>query len=120
MNSLKINATLEEFGMMRFTKGLMWVIQEVFGLEKRNLLCEPDEREGRYILSQIMRGGNFGHHDDRLKNKASGKMNTIRKILKHNFHLLTHYPSDVIWTPVWIVWHWGWKRIAAFRMNKKD
>lgn len=24
-------------------------------------------------------------------------------------HLLTHYPSDVIWAPVWIVWHKLWK-----------
>lgn len=77
------------------------------------MLWEPDEKEGRYILEQMMTGGNFGHHDERLKH-SGGKLGAVKAILTHNMHLLTHYPSDVIWAPVWIVWHKLWKVTRRF------
>jgi hypothetical protein len=101
------------FGMTRFAKGAMWIMQTIFGLEKQYLLYEPNKKEGRYILEQVMAGGNFGHFDDRLNTvSGKGKLNSVRKILKHNLHLLSHYPSDVIWAPIWIVYHWCWKRVV--------
>lgn len=105
---------VSKFGMERFVKGLMWVMQEALGMPKEWMLWEPDEKEGRYILKQVMRGGNFGHHDDRLKH-SGGKLGAVKAILTHNLHLLTHYPSDVIWAPVWIVWHKLWKMWIQFK-----
>ena len=103
---------IKSFGIKRFARGVMWIMQHVFGLEKEFLLYESDEKEGRYILNQVMKGGNFGHHDVRLKanNMHSNKLNAVKKILKHNLHLLAHYPMEVFWAPVWIVYHWCWKR----------
>lgn len=108
----EFQSLIKRFGMMRFTKGVMWIMKTVFaGHDNENfsLQIEPDEKEGRYILEQVMMGGNFGHHDERLANSSSGKWSAIRKILKHNLHLLAHYPSDVIWAPIWIVYHKLWK-----------
>lgn len=99
---------VREFGMTRFARGLMWVMHEVLGMPREWMLWEPDEKEGRYILEQVMTGGNFGHHDERLKH-SGGKLGAVKAILTHNMHLLTHYPADVIWAPVWIVWHKLWK-----------
>lgn len=109
----EIIKTLKEFGMMRFARGIMWVMQDVFGLEKERLYCEPLESEGRYILQEVMAGGNFGHHDSRLK-KGGGKLGTIKAVCKHNWHLVSHYPNDVIWAPVWFVWHKSWKLTRRF------
>ena len=100
--------TVKEFGMERFAKGLMWVMQEVFAMPEDWMICKADEKEGRYILSQVMEGGNFGHHDQRLKH-GGGKWNTVTQVCKHNWHLMSHYPADVVWAPVWFVWHKGWK-----------
>lgn len=97
-----------EFAMVKFAKGLMWVMHEALGMQRDWMFWEPDEKEGRYILKQVMTGGNFGHHDKRLKH-SGGKLGAVKAILTHNLHLLTHYPSDVIWAPVWIVWHKCWK-----------
>lgn len=105
---------IDEFGMTRFAKGLMWVMHEALGMSREWMLWEPDEKEGRYILKQVMRGGNFGHHDERLKH-SGGKLGAVKAILTHNMHLLTHYPSDVIWAPVWIVWHKVWKMWIQFK-----
>ena len=101
-------AAVREFGMAKFAKGLMWVMYEALGMPNEWMLWEPDEKEGKYILEQVMTGGNFGHHDKRLKHTC-GKIGAVKAILTHSLHLLTHYPSDVIWAPVWIVWHKLWK-----------
>ena len=108
----EVTRTIEVFGMKKFAAGVMWIMKEVFGLSEHLLLCAPDEKEGRFILNEVMTGGNFGHHDKRLKdNKTTGKKRAIKKILKHNLHLLTHYPGDTLWAPVWIVYHWCWKQL---------
>lgn len=99
---------VQEFGMEKFAKGLMWVMQEALGMPREWMLWEPDKKEGEYILSQVMQGGNFGHYDERLKH-GGGKWNTVIQVCKHNWHLLRHYPTDVIWAPVWFVWHKCWK-----------
>ena len=104
---------VREFGMTRFARGLMWVMHEALGMPREWMLWEPDEKEGRYILEQVMKGGNFGHHDERLKH-TGGKLGAVKAILTHNMHLLTHYPSDVIWAPIWIVWHKLWKMWIQF------
>ena len=96
------------FGMERFAKGLMWVMAEVLGMPREWMPWEADKKEGEYILAQIMKGGNFGHYDERL-HKKKGKLGAVRDILTHNMHLLSHYPSDTLWSPVWIVWHKLWK-----------
>lgn len=108
---IQIRNTIKSFGMERFAQGLMWVLQYVFNLDDKYFICEADEKEGKFILSQIMQGGNFGHHDERLKSNGRGKFAAVSKILKHNYHLLSHYPSDVAWAPVWVIWHWMWKRM---------
>ena len=99
---------VHEFGMEKFAKGLMWGMHKALGMPREWMLWEPDEKEGKYILKQVMMGGNFGHHDKRLSH-GKGKIGAVKAILTHNVHLLTHYPSDVIWSPVWIVWHKCWK-----------
>lgn len=114
---------INQFGLNRFTKGVMWIMAHVFANDNTStssaqavndddnflLGIKPDEKEGRYILEQVMMGGNFGHHDERLQNSHSGKWSAITKIIKHNLHLFAHYPSDVIWAPIWIVYHKIWK-----------
>ena len=99
---------VKEFGMERFSKGLMWVMQEALVMSREWMLWEPDEKEGKYILDEVMAGGNFGHHDERLQH-GGGKWNTVKQVCRHNWHLLSHYPSDVIWAPVWFLWHKCWK-----------
>lgn len=99
---------VSQFGMKRFAKGLMWVMKEALGMPREWMLWEPNEKEGKYILEKVMAGGNFGHHDERLQH-GGGKWNTVKQVCRHNWHLLSHYPSDVIWAPVWFLWHKCWK-----------
>ena len=54
-------ATLRQLRMLRFARAMMWVQQQVFGLEEEYLLVEPDEREGRFLLEEIMLAGNLSY-----------------------------------------------------------
>ena len=106
---------LKTFGMWKFARGVMWVLQEVFGLEKEYMICEPLVSEGQFILSEVMAGGNFGHHDERLLSEKGGKLQTLKKVIKHNAHLMRHYPAEILWPPIWFVWHKCWKMWIQFK-----
>ena len=102
--------TLRSLGMMRFTRAVMWVLQEVYGLPDRYLLTSPDEEEGRFLLSEIMLAGNFGQHDERLQ-RAEGEGTFrwgLRKVMR-NFRFVRSYPSEVLWSPLFKVWHLFWR-----------
>ena len=106
------NKLLRKLRMKRFAAAVMWVLGHVFGLEREYMLCEPDEKEGRFILDEIMQTGNFGQGDRRYK--GYGK---LRRMSRHGLHLLMHYPSEVIWTPVWLVYHKVWRYRKLKRHN---
>lgn len=107
---LDVNELFHKFGMERFVGAVMWIMQEVFGLERERLLCEPNEKEGRYILAEVMAGGNFGHHDERIRKVGKGKWQSVFANLQHAMHVLRRYPSEALWMPVWMVYHFIWKR----------
>ena len=101
----------KQFGMMRFAKGIMWIMGEVFKLDVEYMPCKPDEKEGRFLLTEIMQNGNFGHHDERTKKVSNNyKIQAFANRLQHNWHLATHYPSEFFWAPIWLVYHYLWKR----------
>ena len=107
---LDVNELFHKFGMERFVGAVMWIMQEVFGLERERLLCEPNEKEGRYILAEVMAGGNFGHHDERIRKVGKGKWQSVFATFQHSMHVLRRYPSEALWMPVWMVYHFIWKR----------
>ena len=102
--------TLRSLRMQRFTAAVMWVLQQVYGMDSRYLLTTPDEREGRFLLNEIMLAGNFGHYDERLQHERgeSALHWGLRKV-KRNFRFVFSYPSEVLWSPLFKLWHWCWR-----------
>ena len=106
--------TLRSLRMQRFTAAVMWVLQRVYGMDDRYLLTAPNEREGRFLLNEIMLAGNFGHYDERLQHERgeSALHWGLRKV-KRNFRFMFSYPSEVLWSPLFKLWHWGWRKKHA-------
>lgn len=102
----------KRFGMFGFAKAVMYVMKEVFALEDKYLLCETDEDEGRFLLNEITEGGNFGQYDKRYhqRSKHKGRGKLLLNKIHNNMHLQTHYTNEVVWAPVYFVWHYFWKR----------
>lgn len=110
----KANATFRSLGMERFVSAVMWLLQEVFGLERELMLCEPSEKYGRRLLDIVMAGGNFGRYDKRNRH---GKENTLQRgfrNLRHNMQVVKDYPSEVLWAPFWKAGHFVWRKAKGF------
>ena len=98
--------TLRSLHMQRFTAAVMWVLQEVFAMDDRYLLTDPNEEEGRFLLSEIMLAGNFGHYDVRIKRSAKvTEWGLFCRRVGRNLRFLRSYPSEVLWSPFFKLWH---------------
>ena len=106
-----VSNSLEYLGLMEIAGAVMWVLKEVLGLEERYLVAPVDERRGRFLLSEIMEGGNFGRGmmaegGWMSSNSAIGR-NVYR--LKRDVRLLRYFPSECLWEPVFRVYHFFWR-----------
>lgn len=101
---LGVVQNLKRFRLYRLAKAVMWVLQEVCGMSPDLLLCKADEREGRFLMDEVMRGGNFGHY-----RKDNRRRNSLARMLA----LLPHYPREVMWVVPWKLWHKWWRFIHS-------
>ena len=100
---------IKQLGMVRFTRGLMWVLREYFGLEEQYLLFQPDEKEGRFIMREVLLTGNMGHSDTRNWGSMRTPLSRFFLNLKRDCYLIGHYPHEVVWQPVFSVWLYFWR-----------
>ena len=76
------------------------------------MICEPNEKEGKRLMEEIMKGGNFGQYDTRDATlKKGGMMKHGIWKLKRVMRLVSSYPEEALWEPVFRVWHLGWRMI---------
>lgn len=104
---------LKKLGMLRFARAMMWVQQEVLGLEGEYLLIEPDEAEGRFLLSEIMQSGNFGKYDARIDRTNHHRLlPRVWNSMKRNWKFLIRYPHEMIWDIPFRAWQYVWSRLT--------
>ena len=102
-------------GMRSFTGGVMYILQTKLGMDKAFALCEDNVKHGIFLLKEILIGGNFGHYDNRYQLAAKDKkFKRGMTMLKRNMHLVIMYPSEVLWSPVWKLWHWCWRKVKGY------
>ena len=110
------NATFRSFGMERFAEAVMWIMQQVFGLESEYLLCEPSEKYGRVLLNEVMKSGNFGHQDERVnRSKNESAIHRFWRIGVYNCRVMSFSPWTVVCSPLWRLWHWCWRKKNGYR-----
>lgn len=97
---------LKEFGLTTFAGAVSWVLNTQLALENEKLIWQPNEQEGNFLLKEIFKTGNFGHADGRYNYKH---YRLFRRLIGRGAHLLIHYPSEILWTPIWLVFHKWWK-----------
>lgn len=107
---------LRYFNLEKYASASMWIMSVIFGLEREYLLCEPDENAGRFLLDEIMLAGNFGKHDERLKDgRYKNRWRLMLTWMRHTFRLFKYYPADVLWTPIGILRISLWRRVRYIR-----
>ena len=104
----------ECFGVMRFVRATMYVMQEVFGLNEEYLLAKPSKNEGEFLLGEIMLAGNFGQYDERSKGRSQSAIKRFANSLKRNVRFLRSYPSEVLWDIPFRIWLYLWRKQKGY------
>lgn len=96
---------LQQFGIDKFAGAMMFVIQQVFGLEDGELLCKPDVKRGKRLLAEIEKTGTCS-----IGNSSKSSISSFYSHFRRQCNFLRDYPSEVLWSPVWKVWHFFWRK----------
>ncbi len=102
---------LKDFKLLRFAGATMYVLKKVFNIDDAFLLTEPLEKEGEFLLNEIMVAGNFGKYSPRYKNDMSNSL--IKRAMSKSMHHMTFigsYPSETLWGPLFRIWHFFFKK----------
>ena len=107
---------LKYLGLWKFAQAVMFVMKEVFGLSEDRMIAPMDEREGRFLLAEIMRGGNFGQYDDRMGSKVGeSKIHRYFRMNFRNLRFVKHYPTEALSEPLFRTWFALWKKIHGIK-----
>ncbi len=105
-----VQRELKRLGLWKFAGAVMWVLHEVFGLAEEKMIAPMDEKEGKFLLEEIMRGGNFGQYDTRLGSKdGEGKIHRYFRMSLRNLRFVKHYPTEALSEPLFRTWYFFWK-----------
>lgn len=103
-----LEETLKYLGLWKFAGAVMYVMREVFGLEEMYMIVPVDEKRGKIILSEILKGGNFGKYDaDNIKANNRLRKNILR--IKRDFRMMQYFTSECLWEPVFRMYHFFWR-----------
>lgn len=116
MSGNEVVELLDSFGMKNLVGAMMYVLDVFFLVPRDCMLCPPDEREGKFLMKEILLAGNFGKSDTRINHTGGSARHAVEK-LKHNFRLIGHYPEAVLMEPLFRVYHWFWRKEEHRRVN---
>ena len=112
----RVQKELKHLGLWKFAQAVMFVMKEVFGLSEDKMIAPMDEREGRFLLAEIMRGGNFGQYDDRMGSKVGeSKIHRYFRMNLRNLRFVKHYPTEALSEPLFRTWFALWKKIHGIK-----
>lgn len=88
-----------KLGLDRFASGILWVLGQAFGLSMIQMPWTPNQMVGEFLLEEIMRGGNFGHHDEtyRLTQGASHGRRLMEKAV-NGLRFVKLFPKECVWS----------------------
>lgn len=106
---------LKWLGLGKVTSAVMYVMKAVFLMDDKYLLCSPSQKTGKYLLEEIIAGGNFGKFGEQYESAHSGSsFNLYLKNLKRLGKVYSLCPSEVLWAPIWKPSHWMWRKWKGY------
>lgn len=100
---------LKELGMWKFAEGIMYIMQEVFGMPASRLIVPPNEKYGRFVLNEVLEAGNFGRHDARNRFGRSQLGHNLQRVYR-DIRLVRYFPAEALCEPLFRVWHFFWRQ----------
>ena len=99
---------LKELGLWKFAGGIMYIMQEVFGMPASRLIVPPNEKYGRFVLNEVLEAGNFGKHDARNRFGRSQLGHNLQRVYR-DIRLVKYFPAEALCEPLFRIWHFFWR-----------
>lgn len=121
MGKEEIMKIISSCGMKRFATALMYVLKDIFHVGNDELICGISEKDGLFLLYEIVMAGNFGHYDKRMnsievrKGKLSFQLQRASRRFLRNLRFLSSYPEEVICEPFARIAHFLWRKLRLYR-----
>lgn len=106
---------VEDIGLTKFACGLMWLLNNIFGMSMINVPWVPNERDGKFLLQEILNSGNFGSANERMHGVTT---NLLKRAWVVNANAFRYWRFDHwawFWSPLWRVYHFVWKRLHGYK-----
>ena len=99
---------LKELGVWKFAGGIMYIMQEVFGMPASRLIVPPNEKYGKFVLNEVLEAGNFGRHDARNRFGRSQLGHNLQRVYR-DIRLVRYFPAEALCEPLFRIWHFFWR-----------
>lgn len=99
---VSLERDLRYLGLYKFAGAVMYVLREVFGLEESLMIVPVDERRGKTLMAEILKGGNFGKYSG-LTRHGMGVKYFLK--IRRNLRFVLEYPAEALCEPVFRTWH---------------
>jgi hypothetical protein len=104
----RVQEELKELGLWKFAGGIMYIMQEVFGMPASRLIVPPNEQYGKFVLNEVLEAGNFGKHDERNRFGRSKLGHNLQRVYR-DIRLMKYFPAEAMSEPFFRVWHFFWR-----------
>ena len=103
-----VQKELKELGLWKFAGGIMYIMQEVFGMPASRLIVPPNEKYGKFVLNEVLEAGNFGRHDARNRFGRSKLGHNLQRVYR-DIRLVRYFPAEALCEPLFRTWHFFWR-----------
>ena len=103
-----VQKELKELGLWKFAGGIMYIMQEVFGMPASRLIVPPNEKYGKFVLNEVLEAGNFGRHDARNRFGNSKFGHNLQRVYR-DIRLVRYFPTEALCEPLFRIWHFFWR-----------
>ncbi len=104
----EVQEELKELGLWKFAEGIMYIMQEVFGMPASRLIVPPNEKYGKFVLNEVLEAGNFGKHDARNRFGRSQLGHNLQRVYR-DIRLVRYFPAEALCEPIFRTWHFFWR-----------
>ena len=104
----RVQEELKELGLWKFAGGIMYIMQEVFGMPASWLIVPPNEKYGKFVLNEVLEAGNFGRHDARNRFGRSQLGHNLQRVYR-DIRLVRYFPAEALCEPMFRTWHFFWR-----------
>ena len=104
----RVQEELKELGLWKFAGGIMYIMQEVFGMPASQLMVRPNEKYGKFVLNEVLEAGNFGRHDARNRFGRSQLGHNLQRVYR-DMRLVKFFPAEALCEPLFRTWHFFWR-----------